>query len=385
MITLEKINEQIQSLYPKYVDLWVKLCNIESPSNYKAGVDQVGNTILEFTKDFGLKTEIIKLENCGNPIFLTLKGNKNNPPVCLTAHMDTVFPVGSLQKSPTKIEGDVLYALGSADCKGGIVSCLMSLEVIKNLGVLDKDVILLFNSEEENNGFNSNKKAINAICEKAKNSVACFNLEMNRIKHGLCLERKGILSVKVFVYGVDAHAGFCYTAGASAILEASRKIIELEKYKEENGITFNCGKICGGTKSNVVPKYCEFELDIRFFSQEQKTHAINILKDIVENSYIKGTNSSFEITTSREPMSYSEKNYDLLNKINAIYKEYGIKPYTSHKTSGGSDSGELTFYGIPTIDCFRVKGANIHNEKEYAILSSLKDSVRRIVLATINL
>lgn len=385
MVTLEKINEQIENLYPKYVDFWVKLCNIESPSNYKAGVDQVGNAILDFVKDFGLETEVLKLENSGNPLFLTLKGNKNSPPVCLTAHMDTVFPVGSLQKSPTRIQDDVLYALGSADCKGGIISCIMSLEVIKNLVALDKDVVLLFNSEEENSGLGSNKQAIKAICEKAKNAVACFNLEMNRLPNSLCLERKGILSVKFVVNGIEAHAGYCYNMGSSAILEASRKIIELEKYKDENGITISCGKISGGTKSNVVPKYCEFELDIRFFNQEQKLQVLEILDNISKTSFIEGTTCSYSIITSREPMSNSKKNYDLLDKINAIYKNYGLEPYGSHKTSGGSDCGELTTFGVPTIDCLGVKGFNIHNEKEHAILSSLKDSVRRIVLATINL
>ena len=57
--------------------------------------------------------------------------------------------------------------------------------------------------------------------------------------------------------------------GASAIAEAANKILELEKYKEKNGITCNCGTIQGGTVPNVVPERCVFTLDVRFSDAEQ--------------------------------------------------------------------------------------------------------------------
>ncbi len=387
MVSIDKINILIEELYPKYVDFWIKLCNIESHTPFKQGVDQVGKTILEYTKDMGYESEVLQIEECGNAMFLTLKGNGNKPPVCLTAHMDTVFPVGSLEKHPVRIDGDTLYALGSADCKGGIICCLMSLEVLSKLGCLDKDVKVLLNPEEENNGELSNKKTINAICEKAQDSICCLNTEMTRpnIPNGLCLERKGSYNFNVKIRGVSAHAGLCHSAGTNAILEASRKVVELEKFKDGDGITINCGTIKGGVSAGVVPDECTICANVRFFTEEQKKQAFDFIEKIVNTSYVEGTTASYEIVSTRAPMSYSTKNYNLLDKINEIYKNYGMQTYTPFKTWGGSDSGELTCSGVPTIDCFGVKGWDIHNTNEHASLSSLKNSVRNLVVATANL
>ena len=41
------IFEKIDSLNGKYIDVWEDVCNIESPSNYKEGVDAVGNYFCE--------------------------------------------------------------------------------------------------------------------------------------------------------------------------------------------------------------------------------------------------------------------------------------------------------------------------------------------------
>ncbi len=387
MVQLNNINDLINELYPKYVDFWIKLCNIESHTPYKEGVDKVGTAILEFTKDLGYDSQVIPMEKCGDLVKLKLKGNGNKKPVCLTAHMDTVFPIGTLANHASRIDGDFLYALGAADCKGGIVSCLMTLEVLSKLGCLDKDVIILFNSEEENNGKLSNKQTINTICELAKDSACCLNTEMNRptIPNGLCLERKGSYNFKISVKGASAHAGLCFSAGVNAILEASRKIIELEKLKDSDGITISTGTIKGGVGVNLVPDYCEFEINLRFFTEEQKQQALDYIDKIVKTNFVKGTTSTYEITETRASMPHSQKNYELLDKINSIYKSYNLPTYTPYKTWGGSDSGELTCSGVPTIDCFGVQGYEIHNTNEHASLSSLKDAVLRLVVATVNL
>ncbi len=387
MISIDKINDIIDELYPKYVDFWVKLCNIESHTPFKQGVDQVGNAILEFTKNLSYQSEVIPMENSGNIVFLTLKGNGNKPPMCLTAHMDTVFPVGTLKDHPTHIDGDILHALGAADCKGGIISCLMTLEVLSKLGNLDKDVTVLLNSEEETNAILSNKKTINTICEKAKGAIACINFEMRRphLPNALCLERKGIYNIKIKVKGVSAHAGKCFAEGSNAILEASKKIIEIEKYKEEDGITMNCGIIKGGVSANVVPDSCEFDVNLRFFNEEQKQAGLKVISDLVNTSFVNGTTSSYEIISTREMMANSPKNYALLDKLNEIYFKNGMPTLSPYKAWGGSDSAELTCAGVPTVDCMGVIGYDIHNVNERASLSSLKTSVKRAVVATINL
>ena len=45
--------------------------------------------------------------------------------------------------------------------------------------------------------------------------------------------------------GVAAHGAYCAIEGANAIAEAAYKIIELNKYKDDDGLTINCGVISG--------------------------------------------------------------------------------------------------------------------------------------------
>ena len=50
--------------------LWVKLAEIESPSYYKEGVDHVAETIIEFSKSYGIAGKIIYFEKAGNSVWL---------------------------------------------------------------------------------------------------------------------------------------------------------------------------------------------------------------------------------------------------------------------------------------------------------------------------
>ena len=47
---MEKIFEKIDSLYDKYVRIWEDVCNIESPTASKEGVDAVGKYFADFAQ-----------------------------------------------------------------------------------------------------------------------------------------------------------------------------------------------------------------------------------------------------------------------------------------------------------------------------------------------
>ena len=49
---------EIKRLESKYIDFWINVCNTESPTNYKEGVDKVGKLFIEEAKKFGWDYEI---------------------------------------------------------------------------------------------------------------------------------------------------------------------------------------------------------------------------------------------------------------------------------------------------------------------------------------
>ena len=136
---------------------------------------------------------------------------------------------------------------------------------------------LLLQTDEEVNSMQSNKATIEYICEKAKDAEAFLNCESIK-GNSAVLWRKGIARYKIEVSGKAIHASRCAEGGANAILEAANKIIEFEKFKDNDGLTSNCGLIEGGTKANTVPDRCSFVVEYRFFIKNQNLSAASCRK-----------------------------------------------------------------------------------------------------------
>lgn len=76
-----------------------------------------------------------------------------------------------------------------------------------------------------------------------------------------------------------------------------------------------------------------------------------------------------------------DRNFELLEKLNKIYKMCGLPELTARRSLGGSDAAEITVSGVPCIDSIGVAGDKIHTPQEYAVLSSLSDAAKRIATA----
>ncbi len=370
--------EEIDLLKEKYIKIWADVLAIESPSDYKEGVDRVNDYFIALANSFNWKVEIFEQEKFGNVVAITMNENAKGTTVVLSGHMDTVHPVGSFGENPVKIENGKIYGPGATDCKGGVVAGFLCMEALHNIGFSERPVMMILQSNEEIGSGMNNKAPINYICEKAKGAAAFLNLEGAGSEDKLCLQRKGILGSVFTITGIEAHGSLCAKKGANAIREAAHKILMIEEFKDHNGITCNVGLINGGKKRNIVAGNCQFTVDTRFSNNEEYDFIVSELKKIAETTYVEGCKCEFEITNLRPAMELTERNIDFLNKINKCFKKYGLSEKEIGSGSGGSDAAEVTQAGIPCIDCIGVKGNYIHSTKEYAELASLVDSAKRM-------
>jgi glutamate carboxypeptidase len=68
---------------------------------------------------------------------------------------------------------------------------------------------------------------------------------------------------------VSAHSGIDPGAGASAVHEIARLIVELGALNDPaRGISVNAGVVSGGTRSNVVAEQAAAEIDVRVVRAE---------------------------------------------------------------------------------------------------------------------
>jgi glutamate carboxypeptidase len=373
----EALFKKIDELNDKYVKVWEDVCNIESPTEYKEGVDACGKYLVELAKKRNWKIEVMPHENAGDSVCITMNPDVDAAPISLSGHLDTVHPVGLFGNPPVKIEGDIMRGPGTMDCKGGIVAGFLAMEALEELGYKERPVMMLLQTDEENGSSQSQKATINYICEKAKDSVAFMNLE-GYTDGETCIARKGVLTYTFKITGVEAHAANCAKRGSNAILEAAHKIIELEKLKDHDGLTCNCGVIKGGSVQNTVPGYCEFKANIRFLNVEQLEWVKEYAKKIADTVYVEGCSCELVQSSFRICMEQNQRNVDLLEKMNCIWESNGLPRLVGKRHNGGSDAADVSAYGIPCIDCFGTSGGGIHSPNEFARISSLAESARRI-------
>ena len=369
----ESIFNRIDKLYPSFINIWKDVVLIDSPTEYKEGVDKVGKYFIDKAARNMWDIEIQENEKAGNAICITMNSNSNDKPVCISGHMDTVHPIGSIK---TYIEKDIMYGPGCTDCKGGLVACLLAMQALKDEGYINRPVKFILQSDEEVGSKLSNKETIKFMIDKSKDAICFINNEMH-MDSTVVTTRKGISRYTMIIHGKSVHASIV-EGGASAILEASKKIVELEKMKHPDGITINVGTIKGGTTPNTVPDECSFEIDVRFNDENEYTQANKYIEEIADKVFVKGTSTELKEVGKRIAMDHKDYNDVLVNKINAIFKECGLKELKQRKASGGSDGAYTSGANIPTIDSIGVEGGYIHSKKEYAYLESLKDSAKRI-------
>ncbi len=180
----------------------------------------------------------------------------------LVGHCDTVWPVGTVEKMPVRVEGDTLRGPGVFDMKGGLVQMLYALRALKDLGLRPPAVsVAVINSDEEIGSPDSTS----LIRRLARHAVRAFILEPAFGRAGkLKTARKASGGFTITVKGRAAHAGVNPEEGASAILEMSHQIQRLFALNDAaRGITVNVGTIDGGLRSNVVAAEVRATVDVR--------------------------------------------------------------------------------------------------------------------------
>ena len=99
----------------------LELCNIESPTKDKAGVDKVGEYFIRLAKSNGWEVEVSPQEVAGNVVAVTMKPKASLAPITYSGHMDTVHPHGMFGYPAVRMDAEKIYGPGVIDCKGGIV------------------------------------------------------------------------------------------------------------------------------------------------------------------------------------------------------------------------------------------------------------------------
>ncbi len=371
----DKLFEIIDSQSARYVDVWREFSLLESPTADKVRVAAAGKYLADIARNLGFSVCAFSQGDAADMYCITMNAESDMAPIVFSGHIDTVHPVGSFGTPSVKIEDGKIYGPGVMDCKGGTVAALAAMHALRDVGFTSRPVKLILQTDEETNSLQSAKNTVRTMIEQSRGAVAFLNCESIK-DNTLVLRRKGILQFEFEVRGKAIHSSRA-PEGVSAIAEAAHKIIELEKLKNIDGLTCNCGMISGGTAKNTVAEECRFTADIRFSTNDELENARRIVEEIARHSYT-GADCTFSETSLRPAMVKTEANFALLDRINEINAENALPRLEARMSLGGSDAAYTTEAGIPTVDSIGVSGDFIHTRREYGIVASLAEATKRL-------
>ena len=355
-----------------------RLVETESPSSDKAAVDRVGAIVAEEARRLGADVQTVPVKEAGDHLIarFSLSGAEDEVEarkgggILLLCHMDTVFPLGTLEKMPFREAEGKIFGPGVLDMKAGIVISLAAIEELQKSGGLNPPVTLLCTSDEEVGSLTSE----NLIVELAKESALVLVMEAALLDGSLKVWRKGVGEFWVKVKGRAAHAGGAHQEGRNAIEEMSHQVLAIQKLTDyERGTTLNVGVMHGGTVSNVVPEEAVAQVDVRVMQPgewERVEAEMQALQPVLDGT-------SLEITggINRPPMPFDERAKTTFEKAKTIAAKLGME-LKAGGTGGASDANLVAPLGIPVLDGLGAVGDGYHSEREFIFVDSLGERAR---------
>ncbi len=373
---LAELGEIIDDELPAYLEDLATLVNIDCGSYAKAGVDRVGRWTARFLERLGATVEVRPDPTLGDTVIGTFEGRRGGPRALLIGHLDTVFPDGTAQARPFRIEAGIARGPGVTDMKSGLLAGLYALLALRALGTDQDDevaelpferLVFVANPDEEIGSTSSGPH----IRELALESDVCFVLECARANGDIVSARKGIVDLRLTVRGRAAHAGVEPEKGRSALLEAAHQTIALQGLNGRwPGVTVNVGVIQGGIRPNVVAEQAVLEVDVRATSREHLEAAEAAVREAAAATSVPDVTVSVEEAGRHWPMERLERSGRLVEHAVAIASRLDF-PLTDCATGGASDANTTAGLGVPTLDGLGPIGGNDHSPDEYLDVDSI--------------
>lgn len=358
-----------QNWLPEALALLEQLVAIESPSTDKAAVDRCSAFVETAFRDLGLRTQRLPIVSAGDQLVVDFPGSEEAAGRILALlHLDTVWPLGTLERMPIRQKDGRWYGPGSYDMKASVATAWLAARALLDLSRTPRHSIrLLFTSDEEI----GSETSADLIRSEARQSKLVLVMEPALPGGEIKTARKGVGDYRVTAYGRSSHAGGNHEKGVNAIEELAGHVLALQKLTDyERGTTVNVGVISGGTRSNVVPERAEMEVDFRVASMaeaERVDAAFRALKPALSEARLEVFGG-----LNRPPMERNATMIASFENARRIAARIGLD-LKEGATGGGSDGNFTAALGVPTLDGLGARGDGAHALHENIAIDSLAE------------
>jgi tripeptide aminopeptidase len=344
-VTVRALQSASSAERERLLDDFVRLCEIESPSQHERAVaDEVRKEL----EGLGLTVEEDDTasetgSDAGN-LLARIEGPPDGRTILLCAHLDTVPLAGPVE---VRQENGVLTnrheAILGADNKAAVATILAAARRLTAEGA-SVGVELLFTTCEE----------------RALAGAKAFDPARLRSEFGYVFDHASpigeLVTASPTYYrleadfrGQAAHAGIRPEAGHNAIVAAANAIAAIETGRLDEATTANVGQIEGGTAANVVAERCKVVLEARSLDDVRAGEVVSSMVDAIAEA---ASDLECDVETAVERLF---RGYKLARTAPVVetaanaLRAIGIEPVYIN-TGGGSDANALIAADLPVLN-----------------------------------
>ena len=250
-------------------DQQARLTEIPAPSFQES---QRAAAVKSLLSDAGLN---VRLDSTGNVIG-ELRGANEKEIVVLSAHLDTVFPVGTEVKA--RRDGARMFAPGISDNGTGLAALVAIARAIREAQIQPQRTILFVADvgEEGEGNLRGMRAVVDAYRSRLKAVVVLDGAGTEHVTTIALASRR----LEVVITGPGGHSwsDFGIPNPINALVRGSVRFINT-KVPAAPRTTFNSGQIEGGTSVNSIPYEARLKVDVRSESEEELTRLESALRD----------------------------------------------------------------------------------------------------------
>jgi len=338
----------------------------------------------EFVRDRFLAEGLsgVTTDKIGN-VYARVPGAGASLPLVVTAHLDTVFPVGTDLK--VRRQGDKIYGPGIGDNSlgvAGLFGLLWGLTVGQEFDErvdiqlhtgLPGDLWLVANVGEEGLG---DLRGMRAVVDRFGDQVLAYivleGMALGQIYH----RALGVQRYRISVQTMGGHSWVDF-GQPSAINELAMLVTRLTALPlpEQPRTSLNVGVVLGGTSVNTIAARAQLELDLRSVDRKALDLLVKRVEALVESTRKPGVEVARELIGQR-PAGSIPQNHPLVLLAKRCLLEQGVR---SNLAIGSTDANIPLSRGIPAVCLGLSTGSGAHTLNEYIYTQPLAKGLGQLV------
>ena len=288
--------------------------------------------------------------------------------ILLIAHVDTVFPPGTVAQRPFRVEAERAYGPGVDDEKGGAVQAVTALKILHDLGERGFAKITLLLEAGEETGSPGARKLIDRL---VRDHDVELNMEPGDAPDAVTVWRKGSATIHLQVHGRAAHAGVAPQDGRNAAVELLNQLRTVERFPHSGeGLTVNLTTLKAGDRVNVIPDLASADINYRVRDPGQFAEVRQAFEEAARSTSVSDTHVDVTVAPAFPPLPENAETRSLAERAKTIYAGLGLQLGTAGN-GGASESALAAAAGTPALDGLGPVGGGFHSAAEHLELRSV--------------